>query len=177
MKENYYNAVKFVALREGGLSDDPVDRGGRTAYGITQATYDEYRKKNNLELRDVWLITPGEVEAIYYGMYWVPGKCDLMPAPLDLLVFDSAIQHGFSRPLKWVQLCVGASPDGLFGPKSKSALLSAVEIDGVPTICRKFLSLRDAYYSSIIHGDPSQKRFENGWKDRMARLRKESGIV
>lgn len=176
MKENYHNAVKFIVESEGGLDDDPVDRGGRTAYGITQGTYNVYRMRNNLGPKDVWEISPGEVEAIYHGMYWVPAKCDLIPVPLDTLVFDSAIQHGVARSLKWVQMCVGASPDGLFGQKSKSALLSAVEIDGVYAISKKFMSLRDAFYSSIVHNDPTQKRFEKGWKNRMLALRKAAGL-
>ena len=52
-KENFEKAMKFVFSIEGGYSDKKNDRGGKTNYGVTQTTYDEYRKSKNLELESV----------------------------------------------------------------------------------------------------------------------------
>ncbi len=40
MTGNLDAALRFVSRWEGGLSDDPNDRGGRTMRGVTQRVYD-----------------------------------------------------------------------------------------------------------------------------------------
>ena len=47
----YLLAKKFTAQWEGGKVDDPDDPGKRTNAGVTQKTYDEYRKSKKLSLR------------------------------------------------------------------------------------------------------------------------------
>ena len=48
MKENYDICLKATLRYEGGKVDNPKDPGGRTAYGVTQNTYNAWRAKHGL---------------------------------------------------------------------------------------------------------------------------------
>ena len=70
MKDNYDAALKATLRYEGGKVDNPKDPGGRTAYGVTQNTYNAWRAKHGLSQKDVFQIADSEVAAIYRQEYW-----------------------------------------------------------------------------------------------------------
>lgn len=174
MNDSFKRAMKFVSKWEGGKCDDPKDKGGRTAYGVTQKTYDAFRAKRGLPDKDVWDITQEEIDAIYWEMFWVPAKCDILPDPLDLVVFDSSVQHGPSRAIKWLQAALGVNPDGMFGPKSVQALHEEIAADLIDSLVSSFISIREQFYKDIISRDSTQLKFERGWGNRMAALKLEA---
>src|SRR5215467_3818504 len=83
-------ALPFVLRWEGGFVDHPNDPGGRTNQGVTQKVYDAWRRRQGLPQRDVKMIEHDEVLAIYESGYWIPPRCDLLEAQLDLVQFDTA---------------------------------------------------------------------------------------
>ena len=91
---SFDRALAFVLRWEGGYSDHPEDPGGATNMGITQGTYDAWRKRRGLPPRPVREITREEVAAIYRERYWAPLGCDKLPADLALMVFDCAVNQG-----------------------------------------------------------------------------------
>lgn len=163
--------LKFVLEREGGYSDHKNDNGGPTNHGITHKTYDQYRKNSGLHLRPVTFITSDEVTAIYRTMYWVPAKCGLLPDPLDLYVFDAAVNHGPGRAVKLLQRALGVADDGLLGPKTIGALHEEIQAGQLAELARNFLAIRQEFYDQIIDNDPSQKVFAKGWGNRLEHLR------
>jgi len=116
MKENYPQALKQVLKYEGGKVDDPRDPGGRTAFGITQETYNAWRKKQNLPTVDVFTISQADVAAIYRQEYWDRIRGDDLPSGVDFAVFDYAVNSGVSRAAKMLQSVVGVTQDGQIGP-------------------------------------------------------------
>lgn len=163
--------LNFVLEREGGYSNDSVDRGGATHYGITQTTFDAYRKEAGLLTRSVFSITPDEVKGLYRVKYWTQAKCGLLPEPLDLYVFDSAVNHGPRRAVKLLQRALGVDDDGLIGPKTVEAIHEEIKAGRLPELCRNFLAIRQDFYDQIIDSDPTQKKFANGWANRLEHLR------
>lgn len=163
--------LAFVLKCEGGKCDDPRDRGGRTAFGITQRVYDEWRDRKGLAQIDVWKIDQDEVKAIYDEQYWRAARCPVLPAPLDFVVFDSAVQHGVSRAVKWLQEVAEVKVDGVIGNATLAALKSA----NPNTLVAKYLDRRERFYDAIVANDPSQARFSKGWENRMNNLREEVG--
>ena len=96
-------ALDQVLKWEGGYSDHPTDPGGATNHGITQATYDAWRRQQSLGTLPVRGIQPSEVEAIYYQSYWLRAGCDQLDQPaLALVVFDAAVNSGVGAALKWL---------------------------------------------------------------------------
>ncbi|RTH00928.1 hypothetical protein CSW50_10075 [Thermus scotoductus] len=92
----FERALAFVLRWEGGYSDHPDDPGGATNYGITQATYDAWRKRQGLPTRPVREISMDEVRAIYRTRYWdpLPARYAEKDPPLALALFDYAVNSG-----------------------------------------------------------------------------------
>lgn len=163
--------LAFVLRVEGRYSNREADRGGPTNAGVTQKTYDEYRKNVGLYLRSVKLITSDEVTAIYRTMYWNVAKCGVLPAPLDLYVFDAAVNHGPGRAAKLLQRALGVATDGAIGLKTIGALQEEVAAGLLPELCHNYLAIRLDFYDDIVDNDPTQEANINGWRNRIEYLR------
>lgn len=88
-----------VLKHEGGWSSHPADPGGDTQNGVTQRTYDDWRRKQGLSPRSVRNIGRAELEDIYLT-YW---KADL-PIGVDYCYFDAAVNSGPRRAKDWLGL-------------------------------------------------------------------------
>lgn len=97
MKSNYARCLAFVLKYEGGKVDDPQDPGGRTNQGVTQATYDGYRRRKGLLRRDVYVMENVERDEIYKTQYWDAVDGDDLPAGTDLVMMDFAVNSGPKR--------------------------------------------------------------------------------
>jgi len=176
--QRFDECLSIVLKFEGGLSDHPLDRGGRTNFGVTQSTYDRYRKSLGLPPQDVAKITKDEVREIYYRFYWTPSKADKMPQPLDLLVFDTAVNCGVLtavRLLRRVLSLWGLTPrwtDDVLRDDVISVLWKvAKEPNKLKGLCFDYLSARRDYYLKIVERNPSQKVFLRGWLNRVQKLK------
>ncbi len=54
--KNFETVMDYVFKSEGGFSDRKNDLGGRTDKGVTQTTYNAWRKKKGLAPKDVTII-------------------------------------------------------------------------------------------------------------------------
>jgi lysozyme family protein len=165
-------AMPFILRWEGGFVDHPADPGGRTNKGVTQRVYNAWRARQGLAGRDVKLIDEAEVHAIYESGYWVPPRCDLLAQPLDLVQFDTAVNMGPGRAVRFLQQAVGCGVDGDFGPATQRAVSACDSGDTVVKYC----NLREAFYRGIVARKPDQAVFLKGWMNRLNSLRKEAGL-
>ena len=156
MKENFSQALKQVLKYEGGRVDDKRDPGGRTAFGITQDTYNTWRKKQNLPTADVFTINQADVAAIYRQEYWDRISGDNLPSGVDFAVFDYAVNSGVSKAAKTLQGVVGVTQDGQIGPQTIQATKTYVAM----TVTNKRL----AFMQSLS----IWSTFGKGWSARIA---------
>lgn len=89
---DFERAYRFVRRVEGGFSNHPADRGGRTKYGVTQESYNEYRRRIGKPPQDVTKITEDEVRDFYWRI-WRESGADKLPFPVNLVHFDAAVHH------------------------------------------------------------------------------------
>lgn len=82
---DFNQALDFVLQREGGLSNDPVDRGGVTNFGISQRAHPEV---------DVTKLTKDDAAKIYKQQYWDPIGAGTLPPEMRAVALDTAVQHG-----------------------------------------------------------------------------------
>jgi lysozyme family protein len=161
-QERFKKALDFTAAREGGKSDDPRDDGGRTKWGIIQRTYDAWRRKKGLPLRDVFLMTNAEAEMLYFEDYWRLGKCDKLPRPLDLAHFDACVNPGPGGAGMLLQACLNVTIDGGIGPQT----LGAVTKRDPAELAEAVVQARIGYYVNEVLNDPKDKAFLRGWVNR-----------
>jgi lysozyme family protein len=94
MESDFRQAMDFVFRWEGGYGNDPNDPGGETHFGISKRAYPHLDIKN---------LTKEEAEAIYHEDYWNKAKCPELSYPLDMVVFDTAVNLGVGRALGFLQ--------------------------------------------------------------------------
>src|ERR1700674_5071722 len=82
---------------EGGIANAPGDHGGLTDNGLTQSTYSQYRASMGLPIQSVTMITQTDEQAIYLNGYWNDASCGSMPVPVDMCLFDTAVNSGPGR--------------------------------------------------------------------------------
>ena len=95
----FLNALKFTLRWEGGYSNHPNDSGGSTNKGITQHTYNTYRRSAKKSTKSVKLITNEEVQYIYYTFYYLPSNAFNLSNKLSVCVFDTAVHSGVKKAL------------------------------------------------------------------------------
>lgn len=91
---DFYDALQFTLTWEGGYVNDPEDPGGETKWGIAKTFHPELDIKN---------LTPEKAAQIYYEEYWEPSWCDMLPAPLSTVMFDTAVLCGVSRAKQFLR--------------------------------------------------------------------------
>lgn len=135
---NFELSLKYVLVDEGGNDDDPRDHGGRTSRGITQREYD------TKYTGDVWQATDEQIKDIYRTQYWAP-YCDDMPAGVDYVFFDMAVNAGRSRAVKTFQQALGVSVDGMMGLVTLDAIKQANPED----LIHKASEVRRNFYKNL----------------------------
>ncbi len=93
MKTDLEQALDFVLKWEGGYVFDPLDPGGETNFGISKRAY---------PMLDVKSLTREEAADIYRHDYWDKAGCEGLSWPLDMVVFDTAVNLGVRRALEFL---------------------------------------------------------------------------
>lgn len=141
--EQFLKALVFTLKWEGGYSNHPNDSGGATNKGITQRTYNQYRKAKKLPIQSVRKLTDNEMNYIYYTSYYLPSTAFQLKPKLAVVVFDTAVHSGVGR---------------------------AKDLLNHTTEANKYIDLREDFLRRISRG--KNKVFLKGWINRMNDLRK-----
>ena len=163
MKSNFKDCLKATLRYEGGVSDHPDDPGGLTNKGVTQRVYSAYRAGKNLTDRSVRELTETELQDIYRKQYWAQVGGDDLPAGLDLIMFDYAVNSGAGKAVKDLQREVGAVVDGIAGVATQAALAGRDTGVLVNALCDRRL----AFMRSL----KGWRTFGKGWASRVAAVR------
>ena len=149
MRDNFDRSLAVVRRWEGGWSNHPSDPGGLTRYGITLKLLKGLRIDFNgdgvIDGKDLAAMTESQAAMIYRRRFWDKARCDQLPRGLDLAVFDSAVNQGPARAVKFLQKAVGAKADGLIGPKT----LAAVARKPASAVLTDVMARRAVHYSSL----------------------------
>lgn len=99
---NLNRCLDIVFKWEGGFVNHPKDPGGPTNRGITLATLSHERGRR-ATVGDVRNLTQDEAAEIYRKKYWNLIEGDALPAGVDLLAMDIAVNSGTGRALDWLK--------------------------------------------------------------------------
>lgn len=140
--KNFETVMDYVFKSEGGFSDRKNDLGGRTDKGVTQTTYNAWRKKKGLAPKDVKGISTDEAKQLYYEEFWLPtGASDVKDLREGYLLFDTALNSGPYEAKKLYE-------------KSNGNIY-------------QFLKDRKTFYENLIRRKPSQEENRQGWYNRL----------
>ncbi len=177
----FLRALNFVREWEGGLSTDQTDRanrgGKKTMFGITQKTFNAWRKKLGTKREPVEKISSEEADEIYLNEYWKLGGCETMSADLSMVHMDACVNHGKKFAAKLLQRALNTLPgndlvvDGKIGDKTRGAILRTDERQ----LLAAYIGVREHYYREESRPDTRSVNL-GGWLNRMAALKIAVGL-
>jgi lysozyme family protein len=167
--------IDGILEREGGYVSHPNDRGGPTAWGITQSV-----ARANGYHGDMRALPQSVARDIYKRQYWLEpgfGAVALLSKPLAEELADTGVNMGpvtagkfLQRALNVLNLEAKLSPDllvdGDIGPATLNALgayLKHRKDDGERVLLTAVNCLQGARYIEIAERDERQQAFIFGW--------------
>ena len=137
----WFEAFNFTIGAEGGYSNNVLDPGGETKYGICKRDYPKEDIKN---------LTIDRTKEIYYKNYWLPSYCqELIALNFSLtaiVLFDTGINCGCKTSKILLQKAIGVEADGMIGKQTVNGLKLYKDLD----MCNRLLDRRKEYYDLII---------------------------
>jgi lysozyme family protein len=164
MSKAFEVAFKIILEAEGGYSDDPDDTGGKTNYGIADARDGRLDGMADLDGdgigdKPIAEVNSDDAKAIYRRDYWDACKCDQLPWPLSLYVFDAAVNQGVNPACRMLQLVLDCKQDGIIGQQT----LTAASRRGGGETPSLYMAARAIRYT----GTRSFDKFGKGWLKRI----------
>lgn len=157
-------AMPYVFANEGGYSDLESDRGGATAFGITELTARQTGYSGSM--RD---FTRAQAADIYHRRYWRFTPIDDQRVATKLM--DMFVNFGPGHATRIVQQALNAleadlTVDGIYGPMTENTI-NAVQPDRLLGVLVQGCI---DYYGAIVHHSPDQGVFLKGWTRRAKRV-------
>lgn len=142
-------------LREdGGYTNNPIDPGGETKFGISKRANPDVDIKN-LTLEGAMDIYKTKYWDIYITLKPISANLDNLPTALAVAVFDAGVNCGVHNAVKWLGKALEA--------KNPSKALN---------------ELRGAYYFNLVSIDRTKySPFIKGWTSRLNDLKKYCEIL
>ena len=166
MTPAFRRAHAFTRRWEGGLSNDKHDPGGLTKWGVTLgllvALALDFNRDGRVDAKDLEAMTPEEAEALYFREFWQAMRCDDLPEPVALLVYEAAVNQGKTRAGRFLQVAAGVPVDGKVGPVTVAAARRAFE-RAPRALLREIAARRALHYSGLA----IFARFGLGWFRRL----------
>lgn len=165
---------------EGGFNDVRGDAGGATNFGISlrfavsEARVDSAVRRlldmdmdGDIDVRDIRLLTREAAAAVYRRCFWDRYQCGRLRAPMDIALFDQAVNGGGQAAVRMLQRAINAAymtgrvvePDGIMGPAT-IAYARKLQPETLAAYFRREAADR---YRRIVAADPSQAKFLKGW--------------
>ena len=172
MTKSVDSMINDIIRLEGGYVDHPADRGGPTKYGVTHKTLARYLDRD-VSRDDVRRLSRELAAEIYRRAYYIEPRLDVLPSSIQAILFDSAVNHGPRRAVRFLQQVLNAagfgrlSIDGLAGPITRQRCELADQEMG-PWLLAALAEERRMFYQLIVERDPSQRVFLKGWMRRVA---------
>lgn len=165
MFQNFDKSLAAVLVHEGGFVNNPKDPGGMTNLGCTKTVWEEHCG-HPVDEKAMRALTPNDVGPLYRQKYWNKICGDDLPAGVDYVVFDAAINSGPGRAAKWLQEAVGVTADGAIG----KGTLAAVAAFDVQELIKAYSDKRLDFLQSL----PTFETFGKGWTNRVASVQQTS---
>jgi len=161
---------KMLAL-EGGFVDDPADRGGATNMGVTLSTWKKvgYDKDGDgdIDAEDIRRLSKQDAIAVLKRGYWNRWKADqINNQSIAEILVDWVWSSG-----KWgiviPQRLLKVPEDGIVGP----ATLYAVNTANQRGLHAALFQARGQFILDLVRSHPEQKKFLDGWMNRLNQFR------
>jgi lysozyme family protein len=182
---DFDRSLAWILKAEGGYYDGTGKHDvNPTMCGITQKTYDRWRKASGKATQPVRGIGMEEIASIYRVLYWTKGKCDRLAQKSEIIAtihFDACVNHGVASPnnnkssgaIELFQRALGVEDDGVWGPVTWGAFVELLADDGEDAVADRYFRAREAQYRYLAERAPNTLGLNlRGWLARLTKLAK-----
>ena len=162
---DYRKLKPFILRWEGGYINDQADLGKQTNKGVTLSTYRSVFGKNKT-VRDLKKITDEQWEFIFKKFYWDKWKADNIKDQNVANILVDWLWCSGSYGIKIPQRVLGVSADGIVGSKTIAAINARDGRELFDTIKQE----RKDFIDRICQTRPQNRKFKNGWLNRINSL-------
>ena len=167
---NCNKLAPFILRWEGGFAFDKDDLGGITNKGITLTTFRSIFGKNKTA-NDLKRMTQAQWNVVFKSYFWDKWKADqIIDQNVANILVDWLWCSG-AYGIKIPQRVLGVSVDGIVGAKT----IAAVNATDGKVLFDKIKEERISFIERICQTRPQNKKFENGWLNRINALKYENG--
>lgn len=177
---NFNSAILFVLQNEGGYSDDKVDKGGATNFGISTRFLKLIDKDINgdghVNKKDIIELTKDKSIELYKEYFWDHYKLENIR---DIIIARKALDlfvnlRGKSAAKIIQQSCndCGANLeiDGILGKRSFGAInAQSIFSETHAKLLNSIRKNQAKHYEAIVKTNKNQKKFLKGWLARAMR--------
>lgn len=173
---------------EGGYVNDPDDFGGETYKGISRKynpswdgwfIVDAHKGHDDFHdnlAKDVLLAQ--SVRNFYKERYFDPYVGDDMPDALAQEMFDTSVNMGVGRAVKFLQIALNMLnrneklypdmvEDGDYGNTTHKALYTYLGVDSQENLLKIINILQGMHYINFMKKSPTQEKYARGWLKRV----------
>ena len=166
-----YRTITLGVEGEGVNTEENPSQGGVSKYGVTQVTLDAYNKKMNKPRMSVKDISLPQAEKIAYEEYYVTPGINKLPEKVREYAYDFGYQSSPARAIKYLQAMVGASPDGVIGPKTIKAINDYSTKNGVDKTIDAYADSRMKFLSDLGTKSEYHRNNQAGYQNRVYKIR------
>lgn len=148
MNDLFLACLRITEKAEGGWSNDPKDPGGATMVGVTLNAWRSFMHDQRLTPQQLHDMTEPARRIFYYTMYWNPMRADDLPAGINLIAFDTAVNCGVHAASIMLQKATNMPVnliDGYIGPTT----IAWVNKANIMNLLWQFSSIRQNYYRAL----------------------------
>jgi lysozyme family protein len=138
---------------EGGYNNDPDDSGGETNFGITQADMP------GVSIKD---LTIDRATAYYLDHYWKVLYSQIESQAVANKLFDMGVLAGVGTAVRMLQIAMGITVDGNFGPFTLMHLNQVGD-----SILPAYMTRMEKHYADVAAKNPKDAKFLKGWERRV----------
>ena len=150
----FQNLFNRLMEHEGGYVNHPTDPGGETMYGVTKRVARAHGYNGPMRS-----LPKATAQAIADKSYWQAINGDDLPRAVAWQVVDAAYNHGNKQAAKFLQRAIGASADGIIGPRTLAKVKAMDQND----IIFLFLAERLEFFTNLR----IWQTFGKGWARRI----------
>lgn len=154
--------VPKILRWEGGFVNDPDDAGGATNKGVTIATFRKFYGAD-ATVAQLQKITDQQWLHIFRVGYWEKFRADEIEDQSVANICVDWLYNSGIVAIKRVQKIVGVEDDGIVGTKT----IAAINKREADPLFYQIRAARIAFVETIARNKPSQRKFLQGWKNRI----------
>lgn len=172
------NNITRMIEDEGGYVNHPNDRGGKTKYGITKFTWNNYAGRIGVDptSRDVSTITENEAHEIYERIFYPWSNAEAiarMDGDLAMIYFNFFVNTPRGAVEAMQNAVVHLRGSEVFPGRGRMGQMTLDEIQKlinegrVSDLHNRFKIEMQRHYNNEVANDSNQSSFINGWTNRI----------